>query len=132
LDQVNELDEIRQTKVKQTYLVQQQRAKWHDKFLKRNQFEAEYWELLFDSRFKNFKGKLKTRWLGPYDIEEVFDNGVVKIKTIDDQHVSILVNGHMLQLYHKPLTKKEFMKKVTQQDEIEVVRGRFDPSTYTS
>jgi hypothetical protein len=49
---------------------------------------------LFDSRFKTFKGKLTTRWLGPYDLDTVYDNGAVKIKTIDDGQVSFVVNGH--------------------------------------
>jgi len=30
---------------------------------------------LYDSRFKNFKGKLTTHWMGPYEIGIVYDNG---------------------------------------------------------
>jgi hypothetical protein len=82
-----------------TILVQQQREKWHDKFIKKIQFKAGDWALLFDSRFKNFKDKFTTHWLGPYEVETVFYNGSVKIKTIDNEGVSFLVNGHILKLY---------------------------------
>jgi hypothetical protein len=53
---------------------------------------------LFDSRFKIFKGKLTTQWLGPYEVVTMFDNGAVKIKKIDDGQASFVVNGHRLKL----------------------------------
>ena len=34
LNQLNELDELRQDAIQRTTLVQQQRARWHDKFIK--------------------------------------------------------------------------------------------------
>ena len=77
-------------------LIQNQRKTWHDKFTKKKQFNTGYWELLFNSRFKKFKGKLTTRWLGPYEVVTTFDNGSVKIKTIDGSGVSFIVNGHRL------------------------------------
>ena len=64
-------------------LIQSQRKQWHDKFIKQKQFNTRDWALLFDSRFKNFEGKLITRWLGPYEVVTAFDNGSVKIKPID-------------------------------------------------
>jgi hypothetical protein len=50
-------------------MIQHQRDKWHDRFIKKNKFKAGDWALLFDSRFKYFRGKFHTRWLGPYDID---------------------------------------------------------------
>ena len=107
--QLNELDEIRQDAVQRTVLVQNQRTKWHDKFVKKKTFEEGDWELLFDSWFKHFKGKLTTRWMGPYEIVTVFDNGSVKIKTIDEEQTAFVVNGHRLKVYHKPISKQEFI-----------------------
>jgi hypothetical protein len=75
-------------------LVQNERSKWHDKFIKKKKIQPGDWDLFFDSRFKNFKGKLTTQWLGPYEVVTVYDNGVVNIKTIDDAQVSFVVNGH--------------------------------------
>jgi hypothetical protein len=57
ISQLNELDEIHQDALQQTTLVQQQWEKWHDRFIKKKQFKVGDWALLFDSRFKDFKGK---------------------------------------------------------------------------
>ena len=67
LNQLNELDENRLAIVDQTVLIQQQRSNWHDQFIKKKVFRKVEWALLYNSRFKrDFKGKLRTRWLGPY------------------------------------------------------------------
>ena len=70
LEQLNELDEIRQETVQRTGLVQQQRAQWHDKYIKNKRFQEGDWALLFDSKFKYFQGKFQTHWLRPYEIEK--------------------------------------------------------------
>ena len=114
LFQLNELDEIRQDAIQHTILVQGQWARWHDKFIKKNKFQQGDWALLFDSQFKDFKCKLTTCWMGPNEIETIFENGVVKIKIIDDQQASFIVNGHRLRLYHKPTSKEEFTHQIQQ------------------
>ena len=78
--QINELDEIRQDALQRTMLIQNQLKPWHDKFIKEKQFNTGDWELLFNSWFTNFKGKLSTCWMGPYEVVTTFDNGLVKIK----------------------------------------------------
>ena len=90
LMQLNELDEVRQDAFQHTILVQNQRSKGHDKFIKKNSFEPGDWAFLFDSRFKNFKGKLTTRWLGPYEVSTLYDNGSVNIRAIDESDLSLL------------------------------------------
>eukprot|EP00253_Pinus_taeda_P021188 PITA_21188 len=57
MEQLNERDEIRQEEILITELVQYQRAKWHDKYIKEKKFQEGDWALLFDSKFKDFKGK---------------------------------------------------------------------------
>eukprot|EP00253_Pinus_taeda_P002703 PITA_02703 len=94
--ELNQLDEHRQQAIEHTTLVQQQRMKWHDRYIKIKTFHKGDWALLFDSKFKDFKAKFMTHWLGPYEIEEIFDNGAVKIKTIDQDPTSFVVNGHRL------------------------------------
>jgi hypothetical protein len=47
--QLNELDEIRQDAIQQTILVQNQRRKWNDKYIKKKHFQPGDWALLFDS-----------------------------------------------------------------------------------
>ena len=96
--------------------------KWHDhKFIKKKQFNTGDWALLFDSIYKNFKGKLTARWMGPYEVVTAFYNGSVEIKTIDDSQISFVVNGHRIRLYHQPISKQDFVQNVLQQKEMELV-----------
>ena len=112
--QINELDEIRQDALQRTMLIQNQWKKWHDKFIKQKQFNTRDLALLFNLLFKNFKGKLTTRWMGTYEVVTYFDNGSVEIKTIDGSQVSFVVNGHRLRLYHQPTSKQDFIQNVSQ------------------
>jgi len=64
----------------------------------------------------------------PYEIETVFDNGAVRIKTIDEERVTFLVNGHRLRIYHKPLTKEEFDKNLQDKIDLKMIRKDFPSS----
>jgi hypothetical protein len=66
--------------------------------------------------------------LGPYEVETVFDNGSVRIKTIDDSQHSFVVNGHRLKVYNKPLSKDDFLQEVAKQEELKIVGGESSPS----
>ena len=69
--------------------------------------------LLYDSRFKrDFEGKLRTRWLGPYMIDRVFDNETVPLVTIDENRTPLFPNSHRLQLYHKPISRETFVSQI--------------------
>lgn len=103
--QLNGLDEFRMQALLQTEVTQIQRKIWHDKNIKDNQFQEGDWTLLYDSRYKYFKGKLRTIWLGPYIIEKCHDNGSVQVRTIDAEAIPLLVNGHRLEVYKRPLSK---------------------------
>ena len=115
------LDEAQKQRVMQLnvlgeiILVQNQRSKWHDKYIKKKHFQPGDWALLFNSKYKTFKGKIMTRWLGPYEVETIFDNGSVRIKTIDDSQNSFVVNGHRLKVYNKPLSKDDFLQEIAKQ-----------------
>ena len=89
-------------------MIQQQRSRWHDRTIKQKKFQKGNWALLYDSHFENFQGKLRTRWLGPYEVDVVFPNGTVRLLTIDDSRTPLLVNGYQLRLYHRPVSKEDF------------------------
>eukprot|EP00253_Pinus_taeda_P021373 PITA_21373 len=112
LQQINELDEIRLSALQNTALIQQQRAKWHDALIKNKVFHEGNWALLYDSRFQDFLGKLQTRWLGPYEIQKVHDNGTLTLITIDGSGYAFKVNGHRVRLYRKPLTRESFCQQL--------------------
>jgi hypothetical protein len=111
-------------------VIQHQRARWHDNFIKKNKFKARDWALLFDSRFKDFKGKFCTRWLGPYEIDTVYDSGAIKLCTIDEDKIPLMANGHRLHLYHRPISKESFFRKIANgwlDNDLELRSGRMNP-----
>lgn len=116
--QLNSFDELRKMVVQHTELIKNQRAEWHDKYIKERKFKIGDWALLYDSRYKDTMGKMQTRWLGPYEIDEVFTNGEVCLTTIDLVRFKLLVNGHRLCLYHKPATKHQFLQQFTSQKKV--------------
>lgn len=105
MEKLNEIDEIRQDVNQRNNLVQQKISRWCDKYIKKRKFHPGYQALLFDSKFKDFQGKFQTHWLGPYEIETIFDNGVVRIRTIEEERTTFIMNGHRLRIYHKSLIK---------------------------
>eukprot|EP00253_Pinus_taeda_P008031 PITA_08031 len=121
LEQLNELDEIRSVAVQKTIAIQQQRMKWHDKLTKNKVFHTGDWAFLYDSHFKDFKGKLCTHWMRPYEVDAMFDNGTVRLVTIDDTRTSFLVNGHRLKLCHPPTSKDAFIKHLYDKSGLMVV-----------
>jgi hypothetical protein len=84
---------------------------------------------LYDNKFKNFKGKLTTHWMGPYEITTIYDNGSIRIKTIDEQQTPLLVNGHRLRIYNKPPSKEEFLTRILQNLDIQVISKEGDLPT---
>jgi len=62
--------------------------------IKKKQFQKGNWILLYDSKYKNFKGKFHTCWLGPYEVARAVENGFVEIKIIDEHGTTFLVNRH--------------------------------------
>ena len=121
LRQINELDEIRLSALENTALIQQQRAKWHDALIKNKVFHEGDWALLYDSRFQDFPGKLQTRWLGPYEIQKVHDNGTLTLITIDGFGHTFKVNGHRARLYRRPLTRESFCQQLQQDTDLEIL-----------
>ena len=96
-----------------TEVVQLQGKIWHDKNIKDKLLQEGDWAMLYDSWFKDFKGNLMTRWLGPYVIEKCHDNGVVQIRTIDEEGIPFLVNGYRLNAYSIPFSMEEFISTIS-------------------
>ena len=55
-------------------------------------------------------------------IDTIFYNGAIKIKTIDKEQINFLVSGHRLRLYHKQLTREEFVKYLQENSEFKLVK----------
>ena len=56
--------------------------------------------LLFNSRLRLFPGKLRSKWIGPFVITNVFVHRAVQIQSLKTGH-EFKVNGHRLKPYHE-------------------------------
>jgi hypothetical protein len=72
--------------------------RWYDKRLKNKEFKEGDKVPVYNSRFKTFgKGKLQSKWGGPYVVHSVLSNGAVTI--IDIKGDQFTVNGQQLKVY---------------------------------
>jgi len=53
--------------------------------------------LLYNSRFKLFPGKLRSKWEGPYEVDEAYPSGAVKLR--GQTSSTWIVNGQRLKHY---------------------------------
>ena len=72
---------------------------WHDRHIKSKIFQTGDLVLLYDSKFVKFPGKFKTHWLGPYQIQQVTEGGVVQLSKLNGELVPTLINGSRLKPY---------------------------------
>ncbi|BBN69508.1 transposable element gene [Prunus dulcis] len=96
--QLNELEELRHEAYENAKLYKEKTKQYHDKKILRKTFEKGQKVLLFNSRLKLFPGKLRSRWIGPFVITNVFNHGAVEIQNIKDGS-TFKVNGHRLKPY---------------------------------
>jgi hypothetical protein len=90
--QISELEEMKLKAYKNASIYKERIKRWYDKRLKKKEFKEGDQVLLYNSRFKTFgKGKLQSKWYGPYVVHSVLSNGVVTI--MDMKGDQFMVNG---------------------------------------
>jgi hypothetical protein len=67
--------------------------------------------------------------MGPYENDIIYDNGSIRVKTIDEKQTPLLVNGHWLRVYNKPLSKEEFLTRILQNLDMHMISKEGDPPT---
>lgn len=65
--------------------------------------------LLFHSQLKLFLGKLRSRWVGPFVVIDVFPHGVVEIQSMKTNN-TFKVSGHRLKPYNENFQTQEVEK----------------------
>ena len=100
--QLQELEEIRLEAYENSRMYKEKTKLIHDKMLLRKEFSVGQKVLLYNSRLKIFSGKLRSRWLGPYIVTQIFPYGAVQIMEPGTDRV-FTVNGHRLKLFHEEL-----------------------------
>ena len=81
--------------------VEKQRQKsWHDHHITQKKFKVGGFVLMYDSKFLEHPGKLKTHWLGPYVFFHITEESALKLHKLDGTPVAGMINGNRLKPYH--------------------------------
>ena len=96
--QLQELQELRNESYQNVEIYKAKNKAFHGKHINRKKFYVHDKVWLYNSRLKLFPGKLRSRWDGPYEVLETFDNGLVLILDPKIKN-SFKVNGHRLKPY---------------------------------
>ena len=62
--------------------------------------------------------------MGPYLVDRVFDNGTVRLVTIDENRVPLFANGHRIRVYHKPISKDAFISQIATDPDYQLAQGQ--------
>ena len=95
---ISELEELRNDAYFNSKIAKDRLKKWHDQLMARKNFKQGDHVLLYDSELYLFPGKLKSRWIGPFIVHQVYLNGSVDLLNSKDNKV-FKVNGKRLKPY---------------------------------
>nr|GEX63356.1 hypothetical protein [Tanacetum cinerariifolium] len=96
--QLNELSELHDQPYENSLIYKERTKKLYDEKIKNRNFNVGDQVLLFNSRLKIFSGKLKSHWLGPLTISEIYPYGTAKL--VHPDGCNFKVNCHRLKHYH--------------------------------
>ena len=91
------MEELRNEAYDNARIYKDKTKKWHDQKILRSEFQAGDQVLLFNSKLKQFLGKLRSKWSGPYIVVASKTFGSVTLKT--NTREEFKVNGQRLKHY---------------------------------
>ena len=89
---LNELEEILNGGYLNSKIAKERSKKWHNQMITSKNFNKGDQVLMYDSKLHLFLGKHKSRWTGPFIVQEAHPNGSVDLINPNDNRV-IKVNG---------------------------------------
>ncbi|XP_070660596.1 uncharacterized protein [Malus domestica] len=98
--QLNELEEIRNEAYENAQIYKEKMKAFHDKMIRGKTFSIGQKLLLFNSRLRLFPGKLRSKWIGPFVVTNVFPYSAVQVQSLRNGQ-EFKVNGHRLKPYYK-------------------------------
>ena len=98
LRQLQELQELRHDAYGNVEIYKEKTKAFHDRNIRRRNFNVNEKVWLYNSRLKLFPSKLRSRWDGPYVAVESFDNRSVLISD-PKSGKQFKINGHRLKPY---------------------------------
>ncbi|CAN6695152.1 unnamed protein product [Malus baccata var. baccata] len=103
--QLNELEEVRNEAYENSRIYKEKTKAFHDKMIRSKTFSIGQKVLLFNSRLRLFPGKLRSKWIGPFIVTNVFSHGAVQIQSLKTQQ-EFKVNGNRLKPYFTTFEEK--------------------------
>ncbi|XP_023753321.1 uncharacterized protein LOC111901669 [Lactuca sativa] len=97
---IQELEEIRNEAYENEVLYKEKTKSFHEMMITRKVFHKGQKVLLYHSRFKLIPGKLRSCWVGPFVVTNVFKHGAIEI-TSEKTGKIFKVNGHHLKTYYE-------------------------------
>ena len=96
------VEEIRNDAYENARIYKEKTKSLHDRMLTRKEFHVGD-KVLYHSRLKLFPGKLRSHWIGPFIVSNVFPYGAVEITSLETNKV-LKVNGHRLKPFYEGWT----------------------------
>jgi len=97
------LEEIQNDAYENARIYKEKIKSLHDRMITRKEFNVGDKVLLYHSRLKLFPGKLRSCWIGPFVVFNVFPYGAVEITSLETNKV-LKVNGHRLKPFYEGWT----------------------------
>ena len=99
--QISELEEWCEKAYHSARLYKERTKRWHDHQIQQKEFKEGDKVLLFNSRVKLFgKGKLHSKWEGPFTIVNSSTHGAITIQ--DNDGNTFKVNGQIVKIFLEP------------------------------
>ncbi|CAN6712704.1 unnamed protein product [Malus baccata var. baccata] len=98
--QLNELEELRNEAYENARIYKEKTKAFHDKMIRGKTFNIGQKVLLFNSRLRLFPGKLRSKWIRPFVVTNVFPHGAVQVQSLRNGQ-EFKVNGHRLKPYYE-------------------------------
>ncbi|KAM1408817.1 hypothetical protein ACFX2I_009291 [Malus domestica] len=103
--QLNELEEVRNEAYENSRMYKEKTKAFHDRMIRSKTFSIGQKVLLFNSHLRLFPSKLRSKWIGPFIVTNVFPHGAVQIQSLKTQQ-EFKVNGHRLKPYFTPFEEE--------------------------
>ena len=116
LDGLNEIDQFFLKSYESLSLYKENMKKYHDQKIEKREFVVGDLVLLFNSRLHLFPGKVKSKWIGPFLITNVFPQGVVELE--NKEGVRFTINGKRIKIYRGQAESAHEVVKAYYLDEV--------------
>ncbi|XP_038882254.1 uncharacterized protein LOC120073480 [Benincasa hispida] len=98
--ELQELEELKLEAYKNSITYKEKTRMIHDKGLVRKDFKVGQKALLFNSRLQLVLDKLKSKWLGPFEVVDLFPYGIVETRSLETGK-EFKMNGHRYKIFNE-------------------------------